>query len=314
MIISASRRTDIPAFYSEWFVNRLQEGKVLVRNPMNFHQVSRIALSPENVECLVFWTKNPEAMLPRLAAINDLGYHYYFLFTLTPYDGRIEVNVPAALERITLFQTLAEMIGKEKVIWRYDPILFTNHYSTNFHITAFARIAERLAGCTVKCIVSYVEMYRKCERNMKGLTLDHPSMEQRINLLRTLQTISSTHGITLQTCAAGNYLKDAGIFSGRCIDDQLITRITGKGIRAGKDKNQRRECGCIESIDIGAYNSCPHGCLYCYANNDRTTVAQNFAAHNPETPLLYEAIGYNDKITDRLPKRLSHKQLQLFSD
>lgn len=300
MIISASRRTDIPAFYAEWFLKRLREGFVLVRNPMNFHQVSRIALAPDGIECIVFWTKNPAPLLARLAEIDDLGYRYYFLFTLTPYDCRIEVNVPTAEQRLATFQTLAERIGKERVIWRYDPILFTNLYSTDFHIAAFSALAERLAGCTEKCIVSFVEMYKKCARNMKGLLLEHPPLEERINLLRTLRAISATRGITLQTCAAGGDLENAGIASGKCIDDHLIAKITGTGIRAGKDKNQRRECGCIESIDIGAYNSCPHGCLYCYANSNRVPVARNFAAHNPNAHLLYGTIDADDKISERL--------------
>ncbi|MFH0784143.1 MAG: DUF1848 domain-containing protein [Pseudomonadota bacterium] len=313
MILSASRRTDIPAFYSEWFLKRLQEGMVLVRNPMNFHQVSRIALSPTNFECVVFWSKNPEPMLQRLTAVDDLGYHYYFLFTLTPYDAGIEVNVPEVEKRIALFQTLAEKLGKARVIWRYDPILFTDHHTTNFHAAAFSKIAAQLAGFTEKCIVSFVEMYRKCTRNLQGVGLCHPSAEERMGLLRTLQTIAAANNIVLQTCAAGMDLEKAGITPGKCIDDQLIIKITGSGIRAEKDKNQRRECGCIASIDIGAYNSCPHGCLYCYANNDQISVAHNFAAHNPNGDLLCGTIDSDDKITDRGVRRLAQKQLQFFS-
>ncbi len=299
MILSASRRTDIPAFYSEWFVNRLREGMVLVRNPMNFHQVSRIALAPIHFECVVFWSKNPGPMLPRLATIDDLGYHYYFLFTLTPYDAGIEVNVPELLKRIALFQTLATKIGKERVIWRYDPILFTDRYTPDFHVAAFGKIAGQLAGFTEKCIVSFVEMYRKCTRNLQGVGLCHPSAEERIGLLRSLQTIAAVNDILLQTCAAGIDLEKAGITPGKCIDDQLVAKITGSAPQAEKDKNQRHECGCITSIDIGAYNSCPHGCLYCYANNDQVSVARNFAAHNAKGDLLCGTINTDDKITDR---------------
>ena len=310
MIISASRRTDIPAFYSEWFLKRLREGVVLVRNPMNFHQVSRIRLTLENIECVVFWTKNPGPMLSKLAEIDDLGYRYYFLFTLTPYDGSIEMNVPATLERITLFQALAEKIGREKVIWRYDPILCSDRYSTDFHAAAFADLAQKLAGFTEKCIVSFVEMYRKCTRNMQGVELINPTIEERIGLVGTLQTIAASHDITLQSCAAGSELEKTGIVPGKCIDDRLIAKITGTWQSAGKDKNQRRQCGCIESIDIGAYNSCPHGCLYCYANSDGISVARNNAAHNPEAPLLYGTISADDKITERLFKKATCKQLR----
>ncbi len=312
MIISASRRTDIPAFYAEWLMQRLRQGFVLVRNPMNFHQVSRIALSPETIECLVFWTKNPAPLLVKLMEIGDLGYRYYFLYTLTPYDCSIEENVPSAEKRIAIFQALAERIGWEKVIWRYDPILFTDRYSTNFHAAAFAGLAERLAGYTKRCIVSFVEMYRKCSRNMRGLALFNPPLEERISLLRTLQAIAADHGISLQTCATGSNLEQAGIAPGKCIDDELVTRITKAEIITVKDKNQRRQCGCIASIDIGAYNSCPHGCLYCYANSDRGSVARNFAAHHPDSPLLYGTLEKDDRVTARAIKPLTCRQQQLF--
>lgn len=312
MIISASRRTDIPAFYAEWFVNRLRQRTVLVRNPMNFRQVSRIALSPENIPCVVFWTKNPAPMFSRLAEIDDLGYRYYFLFTLTPYDHRIEVNVPAVKQRITTFRALAKCIGKERVIWRYDPILFTSNFSTDWHIAAFSALAERLAGCTEKCIVSFLEMYKKCKRNMQGLMLEHPAIEERTHLLRTLRAIAAAQGITLQTCAAPGELAETGIAPGTCIDADLIARITGTKISGAKDKNQRPACNCIDSIDIGAYNSCPHGCLYCYANNDGLSVARNLAAHNPEAELLYGTIGVGDKISERIGKPRTHQQLPLF--
>jgi hypothetical protein len=302
MIISASRRTDIPAFFAEWFVKRLREGLVLVRNPMNFRQVSRIALTPESVECVVFWTKNPKPMFSRLTEIDNLGYRYYFLFTLTPYERDIERSVPGAGERIALFRELASKIGKEKVIWRYDPILFTDRYPIDFHIASFGRLAESLAGFTGKCIVSFMEMYKKCERNMRGAGLYNPTDHERLDLIRTLRAMAAASDIQLQGCASGIDMQQAGIPPGKCIDDRLIGRITGTGFAANKDKNQRLQCGCVESIDVGAYNSCPHGCLYCYANNDRGSVVRNFAAHCPDSPLLYGTLDARDKVTDRVPK------------
>ena len=312
MIISASRRTDIPAFYSEWLLNRLRQGFVLVRNPMNFQQVSRVLLTPESVECLVFWTKNPREMLTRLPAITQLGYPFYFLFTLTAYDLSIEQNVPEVQERIAIFRTLAAQTGKEKVIWRYDPIIFTDHLSPAFHCEAFTRLAESLSGFTSRCIVSFLQMYRKCERNMKSVALTSPPMADQLELLQTLRSQAAAQGITLQSCAQASAVEQAGIPPGRCIDDALITAISGAEIRAGRDKNQRKECGCVESIDIGAYNSCPHHCLYCYANSDKVSVARNLAAHDPESPLLYGHISQADRIIDRPLKTLSQKQLRLF--
>ena len=312
MIISASRRTDIPAFYAEWMLNRLREGLVLVRNPMNFHQVSRLILSPQDVECLVFWTKNASPMLKKLTEIEALGYPYYFLFTLTPYDSSIEVKVPAVADRIKIFQALASQIGKERVLWRYDPILFTSRYSLHFHTDAFAALAADLAGYTETCIVSFIEMYRKCKKNLGNLELIPPSLAGRIECLSRLRDIAAAQGIALETCAAGKELQAAGIAAGKCIDDLLISKIGDHPIIARKDANQRATCRCIESIDIGSYDSCPHGCLYCYANNNLQTAMRNSAAHSPASALLQGTLGRDDRITDRPLKSLRVKQQQLF--
>jgi hypothetical protein len=312
MIISASRRTDIPAFYSQWFVNRLHEGYVLVRNPMNYGQVSRIRLSPETTECIVFWTKNPKEMLVKLPKIDDLGYRNYFLFTLTPYDQSLEPNVPGHEESIETFRTLADLVGKEKVLWRYDPILFTSRYSEQFHSEAFAQLAEKLSGFTDRCIISFLQMYKKCQRNMKGIGLLDTTTDTRMALVGALHTLGTAHGISVQLCAPGTEQEHLDIPTGKCIDDRLISQIIGAEVTATKDKNQRKECGCIESIDIGGYNSCPHHCLYCYANSDRASVIKSFATHTSNSPLLYGTLQDGDRITDRPIKSMHKKQLGLF--
>ncbi len=319
MIISASRRTDIPAFYSEWLVSRLREGYVLVRNPMNYHQVSRIALWPATVECLVFWTKNPRGIMGRLKEIEHLGYPFYFLFTLTVYDDSIERNVPPLPERIAIFQDLAARIGRDRVIWRYDPILITDRYSANFHREAFAGLAETLAGFTERCIVSFVQMYKKCQRNMRGIPLVLSPVAEQVALVASLRDLASPRDIVLQSCAQGGELgrrlQEAGIAAGKCIDDALIEHITEvplTAITSRRDKNQRPECGCTLSVDIGAYDCCPHHCLYCYANSNRASVAKNFASHAPDSPLLYGNIDENDRITERKTGPLPHRQQRLF--
>lgn len=159
MILSVSRRTDIPAFYSDWFFNRLQAGFVDVRNPMNIHQISRIKISPDVVDCIVFWTKNPKKMLDRLDELS--GYNYYFQFTINPYDKQIEHYVPQKSEVIATFQALSMKIGPEKVIWRYDPILLTNKIDVNYHIKYFNELAKRLNGYTNRCVISFVDLYKK---------------------------------------------------------------------------------------------------------------------------------------------------------
>lgn len=312
MIISASRRTDIPAFYAEWLLQRLREGVALVRNPMNFHQVSRLILSPRDVECLVFWSKNPAPMLAGLAEIEALGYPYYFLFTLTPYDDSIEVKVPPLPERIDTFRRLAAQIGRERVLWRYDPIIFTARHTLKFHTEAFAALAAALAGFTETCIVSFIEIYRKCRKNMEGLGLIQPTPGERIECLSRLRDIAAAKGINLKTCAGGEELQQAGITPGKCIDEQLIAKLCGTPLAARKDTNQRAACGCITSIDIGAYNSCPHACLYCYANSDRQGVIRNRAAHCPGSPLLYGTLASEDRIIERNLQSLRLKQQQMF--
>lgn len=311
MILSASRRTDIPAFYTEWFMKRLQAKFVLVRNPMNFHQVSRVPLSPDDIECVVFWTKNPTPLLGRLAELDDRGFRYVFLFTLTPYDRRIEKNVPAVKNRLHAFQTLAQRIGCDRVFWRYDPILFTDHYTPAFHLAAFADLARMLAGQTKVCIISFVEMYRKCIRNMRDLLLAEPSLAERIAMVRTMQEIAAAHSIELQTCSAGD-LEASGVKPGACIDGGRIAGLIGCEIHGKKDKNQRQRCACIESIDIGTYNSCPHSCLYCYANSDKNSAAISFASHNPDSPMLCSTLQEGDKITPRTVKSLKRTQRNLF--
>ena len=168
MIISASRRTDIPAYYADWFYNRIREGFVCVRNPMNFHQVSRISLSPDVVDGIVFWTKNPLPLMSRLEELRE--YPFYFQFTLTPYGKDVEPGVPSKNDVILpAFQELSRRIGPERVIWRYDPILFTDRYTMDYHITFFSQLARRLESYTRKCIISFVDLYRNTQTNMNGL-------------------------------------------------------------------------------------------------------------------------------------------------
>ena len=177
MIISASRRTDIPTYYSEWFMQRIKEGYVLARNPMNAHQVSRISLNPEVVDGIVFWTKNPLPMLDKLPLLKD--YMYYFQFTLNGYEQDVEAGVPPKDKFIVPgFQRLSDMLGPERVIWRYDPILLNNKYTFNYHVQRFAELAKQLAPYTKQCTISFLDMYAKTERNMQGLAVQPWSLEK----------------------------------------------------------------------------------------------------------------------------------------
>lgn len=296
MILSVSRRTDIPAFYSDWFFNRISEGYVLVRNPMNTKQVSKIKLSSETIECIVFWTKDPSQMLEKLNQID--AYKYYFQYTLNSYDKSLEPNVHEKKHLIDTFIKLSKSIGKERVIWRYDPIILTNKYNKAYHLKWFEYIAKRLSGYTEKCVISYLDLYKKTERNMKNINLVNNIEDFRI-LSGELCKISKKYGIVMETCSESIDLAEYGIKHGKCIDTELISKITGINFEYFKDKNQREECGCAKSVDIGVYNTCKHGCLYCYANFNKEMVELNSTKHNPNSPLLIGELMGDEKIYTR---------------
>ena len=297
MILSVSRRTDIPAFYSEWFFNRIQEGYVCVRIPMNVHQVSKINLSPDLIDCIVFWSKNPYPMLSRLDELSR--YMYYFQFTINPYDTVLEQYVPGKKHIIETFKRLSDKISPDRVIWRYDPIILTDEISVDYHIRYFEEIAKRLHTYTKTCVISFVDLYKKTEKNLKGASLREPNFSEMFNLAAHMALIASKYGMRVQTCAEKIELESVGIVHGHCIDSVLIEDLLGVKLVVSKDKNQRPECGCVQSIDIGEYNTCAHNCKYCYANFNKEKVALRFMQHNPKSPLLIGEIGVDDKVTER---------------
>lgn len=297
MILSVSRRTDIPAFYSEWFFKRLIEGFVLVRNPMNYRQVSRVTINPEVVDCIVFWTKNPGQMLNKLDLLAD--YNYYFQITLTPYNRQIERYLPPMDELIANFKQLSYLIGKERTVWRYDPVILTNEMDMAYHIQNFETLARKLQGYTERCVISFLSLYEKTKRNMKGLKINLPTAEQKLEIGAMLANIALNYGFIIESCSETVDLSAVGIEPAQCIDQRLISRLSGRKLTIEKDRNQRDECGCATSIDIGAYNTCSHGCLYCYANYSDPAVKNNLTRHNPESPMLIGNLEPEDRITDR---------------
>ncbi len=299
MILSASRRTDIPAFYSEWFFNRIRKGFLYVRNPMNHHQVSRIGLSPQIVDCIVFWTKNPKPMFGRMEELKD--YMYYFQFTLTGYGKDMEANLPDKEKvMVPVFRELASEIGKERVIWRYDPIVFSEKYSPAYHLETFERYAGLLAGYTEKCVISFVDIYAKNKKNMETSGSVEIGREELYAFAKHMADIARRNGIAMASCAEAVDLEACGIEHNHCIDRELIERLTGYRIKAGKDKVQREACGCIESMEIGAYNTCGNGCRYCYANFSPASVRTNCRLYDVNSPFLCsEPAGPLDKVTRR---------------
>lgn len=307
MILSASRRTDIPAFYSDWFYNRIKEGFVFVRNPMNIHHISKININPDIVDCIVFWTKNPKKMMSRLNELNN--YNYYFQFTINPYNQQLELNVPRKNNIIETFRELSEKIGSNKVIWRYDPILLSNDININYHIRYFEEIAKRLTSLTNKCTISFIDNYKKTEKNLKETSSRELIDEEIMTLSKELVKIASCYNIEIQTCAEKIDLETVGIKHGKCIDNVIIEDIVGYQLETKKDKNQRFECGCIESIDIGEYNTCLHNCLYCYANFNKEQVLLKREKHNPFSPLLIGDVTDKDIIKERCLVSLRRKGL-----
>jgi hypothetical protein len=297
MILSVSRRTDIPAFFTDWFFKRLGEGFALVRNPFNYHQVSKVKLDPSIIDCIVFWTKNPGKILPKLKALS--AYNYYFQITLNAYDQKLERYLPPKEEIIESFRALAEKIGKEKTVWRYDPIILTKDIDMRYHAKNFGKIASQLKGHTERCIISFVDAYQKSERNLKAINQELITEAKKLEIARLLAELAAENDLKLMTCCEQIDLTSLGIEHAKCIDDRLISRISGRELKVPKDKNQREACGCVASVDLGAYNTCRHGCLYCYANYSERAVKNNVLKHDPNSPLLIGDLEPGDRIRER---------------
>ena len=275
---------------------------------MNAHQISRISLSPEVVDGIVFWTKNPTPMLDKLDALRD--YMYYFQFTLNSYGTDVERNIPSKNNVIIpAFQRLSDLIGPGRVIWRYDPIFLSKTYTMNYHIRYFEELAKRLSPYTKKCTISFLDIYRNTEKNLSALTPGRFSTQQQVQLAKNLAEIAHGYGLRVDTCAERIELRQYGIEHARCIDDRLLGQLIQHPLNVRKDKNQRSECGCVESLDIGAYNTCCNGCRYCYANYIEKAVETNRGKHDPDSPLLVGEVGPDDKITER--KMSSREMSQL---
>ena len=312
MILSVSRRTDIPAFYTEWFMNRIREGYVLVRNPMNYHQVSKVSLTPSVIDCIVFWTKNGAPLLPHMQEIQK-QYSLYFQYTLNAYGRDIEPALPALDTKISTFCNLFSVIGAEAVIWRYDPILLTEKNTVEWHIEQFEYIAEALSGKTNTCVFSFIDIYDKVKNNIKAYDVRACTMEEMDTIAAAFAQIATRYGMSLRTCAEAVDLDKYGIQHGCCIDGELIAKLTGWNMKAKKDPNQRSECGCLESIDIGQYNTCRHGCRYCYANFNLQSVITFSKQHDPTSPFLIGNLESVDKVTERKMKSLKNGLAGQFS-
>ncbi len=275
MIISASRRTDIPAFYSDWFMSKVREGMVEVQNPFRADQIKTVSLRQEDVDIIVFWSKNPAPLVAYLKELDVRGFKYYFLFTINAYPGTIEPSVPPLMEVIDTFRGLSDRIGPGRVIWRFDPILITSITSEGYIADRFGEISDLLRGYTERVIISFavIENYRKVLRSMKRLRetakIDYFDITTdsagKRRIAGELHRIADGCNMEIYDCAEEDDLSDLGVKAGSCIDQDLISKITGISLNLKKDGSQRGACGCVKSRDIGRYDTCRHGCVYCYA-------------------------------------------------
>ena len=304
MIISASRRSDIPAFYSEWLMNRVKDGFCTVPNPFNSRQVARVSLEPEDVDAIVFWTRNPRPLMSSLAELDKRGFRYYFHFTLLGYPRFLDKNSPPLENSIENFRILSSVVGANRVIWRYDPIVITPRTNISYHLDNFEQIADSLRDHTNKCVISLVDIYRKIKRRLRELNSSGDQIiepgalgdNQFDSLIRGITGLGKKYGLMVTSCAESVDLTPYGIHPGKCVDPVLLQNEFNIRVPMRKDPGQRDTCACAVSKDIGMYDSCLYGCQYCYATSSFSRARDNFAAHDPSSPSL---LGWHE--ADHVP-------------
>ena len=309
MIIQTGQRTDIPAFYTPWFLRRLAEGYVLVRNPYHPSQVTRYLLNPDVVDLIGFCTKNPRPMLPHLDKLSAYGQYWYV--TITPYGRDIEPGVPPAEQIMADFRSLSRQLGPHRVGWRYDPILLHGQWTVDKHLEAFARMAAFLEGATHTCVISFIDLYAKVRRNFPEIR--EISHADRLLLGREMTAIARSRGMTLRPCAEGTELAAFGADCSGCMTIPLYEEALGCRLHAPRTVNSRQgQCACHLTCDIGAYDSCGHFCRYCYANHSADVVRSVMAKHDPASPFLIGRSRPDDVI--HTPRQTSWKEMQLRMD
>ena len=294
MIINTGQRTDIPAFYAEWFANRLREGFVCVRNPYYPNQVSRYRLDPSVVDVIGFCTKNPSPMFPYMNLLRDYGQ--YWFVTITPYGRDIEPNVPDKHHLLDDFQKLSDIVGIHSIGWRYDPIFISEKYTNDYHLRAFEQIASKLDGYTKTVVISFIDLYPKVRRNFPEAI--EVAKEDRLFLGKAFIEIATSHGMTVKPCAEGDELAAFGADCGGCMRISDYEKAIGKRLNAPKRQGARSECACYLACDIGAYNTCRHLCRYCYANAEPVKVLAQSRLHDPKSPFLIGNYMEGDQIHD----------------
>ncbi len=309
MILNTGGRTDTVQYYSEWLLNRFREGYVLSRNPLFSNVINRIELSPDTIDVVVFCSKDYAPILDRLHEISD-RFKCYYHYTITAYDTDIEPNVPSIEQSVETLKQLSAQVGKEKVAWRYDPVLLTEKYTIEKHFETFDYMAHELSPYVDRCIFSFVEMYKKLAVNMPEL--QPISNDNKLLLAKGLGAIAKQYGLYLQTCAAKDDYLQFGVHHSGCMTTEIFSRALGLNFKHQAHKGNRIGCACMESRGLGDYNSCPNGCRYCYANKDHAKAAENYRRHDPKSPLLLGDVLPTDTIKPAVQKSLIDKWGTLF--
>jgi len=308
MIINTGQRTDIPAFFSEWFFNRIHEGFVAVRNPYDPKLVLEYELNPRIVDCLCFCTKNPQPMLSRINELKD--YRQVWFVTITAYGKEIEPYVPPYYEVVKSFQQLSQIVGKKAIAWRYDPIFLSDTYTIEKHLEIFEYIASQLSSYTQTCIISFIDLYQKTKKNFPDVKA--VSHHDQHRLAKEMARIAKKYHILLKMCLEGEDFKQYGIDCSGCMTQAVIEDMIGVELIIPHHSFPRKGCRCLLNADIGVYNTCLHGCLYCYANYNRQVVVSQYRKHDPHSPFLIGNYCEDDCIKKVKQKSYINPQLSLF--
>ena len=311
MIINTGSRTDTVQYYSEWLLKRFQEGFVYSRNPLFPNKVTRYELNPEVVDCVVFCSKNYKPILERLPEITN-KFNTYFYYTITAYEKDVEPNVPDIGDSIETLIKLSKLVGAKRIAWRYDPILLTEKYSKKRHYETFDYMAQKLSPYIDRCIFSFVEMYKKLKTNMPEIIV--LTENDKDEIAKNIGLIAQKHNILLQTCATLENYDKYNILQSGCMTAEILGKANDITFRKINHSGNRKGCRCMESRNIGDYDTCPNGCKYCYANQNPEIAKKNFEKHNIESPLILGGLNPTDEITQSTQKSflVKHKQLALY--
>lgn len=293
MILNTGSRTDTVQYYTEWLLKRFEQGFVYSRNPMFPNKVTKYELDSQTVDCIIFCSKNYEPILPYIKNITD-KFNTYFHYTITAYDKDIEPNVPTIDKSIETLIKLSNIVGKQRIAWRYDPILLTKKYSKELHYKTFDHIAQKLSPHIDRCIFSFVEMYKKLKTNMPEIIL--LTNEDKIEIAKNIGLIAKKYNMIIQTCATETNYEKFGILHSGCLTTEILGQANNVKFKSIKHSGNRKNCQCIESRNIGDYDTCPNGCKYCYANQNPEIAKINYQKHNPNFDLILGNLQDTDEI------------------